>query len=117
MQSPQARTHIGLVQAGIIVMTLVTAFIHIYLSVLMGKFSLMFTLNALGYLALLAALFLPLPLVRQRRSLVRILFILYTLVTILGWVLTGSRIPIAYIDKLAEIILVILLWLDRSKNG
>lgn len=117
MQSPNARTHIGLVQVGIIVMTLVTAFIHIYLSVLMGKFSLMFTLNALGYLALLAALLLPLPLVSQQRPLVRILFILYTLVTILGWVFSGSRIPIAYVDKLAEVILVVLLWLDRSRNG
>jgi hypothetical protein len=117
MQTQQSRARIGLVQAAIIVMTLVTAFIHLYLSVLMGKFSLLFTLNALGYLSLLAALLLPLPLVRQRRSLVRILFILYTLVTIVGWVFSGSRIPIAYIDKLAEICLVILLWLDRSRNG
>ena len=117
MQSQQVRANIGLVQVGIIVLTLVTAFVHMYLSVLMGKFSLMFTLNALGYLALLVALFLPLPLVSQRRPLVRILFILYTLVTIIAWVFMGSRIPIAYVDKLAEIILVVLLWLDRSRDG
>ena len=116
MQPQQVRTRTGLVQWGIIVMTLVTAFIHIYLSVLMGEFSPMFTLNALGYLALLAAIFLPLPLVSQRRPLMRILFILYTLVTIIAWVFMGSRIPIAYVDKLAEIILVVLLWLDRSRD-
>jgi hypothetical protein len=98
-------------------MTLVTAFVHMYLSVLMGHFSLMFTLNALGYLALLAALFLPLPLVSQYRPLIRILFILYTLVTIFGWVFMGSRIPIAYVDKAAEVILVVLLWLDRSRDA
>ena len=116
MQTQQVRARLGPVQVGIIVTTLITAFIHMYLSVLMGEFSLMFTLNALGYLTLLAALFLPLPFLSRRRSLIRILFILYTLVTILGWVFAGSRIPIAYIDKVAEIALVVLLWLDRTRD-
>jgi hypothetical protein len=117
MQSQKVRTSVGRVQVGIIVTTLVTVFVHLYLNVILGKFSALFTLNALGYLGLLAALFLPLPFVSQRQPLVRIVFILFTLVTIIGWVLAGSRIPIAYIDKPVEIILVILLWVDRSRDG
>jgi hypothetical protein len=116
MQAQQIRTRIGAVQVGIIALTLITALIHLYLNVLMGQFSVMFTLNGLGYLALLAAIFLPVPFFVQRRALFRMLLIGYTLFTILSWAMMGSRIVIAYVDKLAEVALVILLWLDRSRG-
>lgn len=82
----------------------------------MGEFSLAFTLNGLGYLALVAALFLPLPILRQYRPAVRMVFLVFTLITIILWVLIGSRILIGYVDKLMEVALVILLWIDRSRG-
>ncbi|RPJ51172.1 MAG: hypothetical protein EHM21_03315 [Chloroflexi bacterium] len=116
METQVTSTRIGPIQAGIIVTTLITVLIHLYLNVLLGEFSLLFTLNALGYLALLVALFLPHPFFAQRRSLIRWVMIGYTLFTIVSWAFMGSRITIAYIDKIAEVALVILLWLDRSRG-
>jgi hypothetical protein len=101
---------IGPLQIGIIVLTLITAAIHLQLVFP----SVMFILNGLGYLGLLAAYFLPLPFFKDNRRLVRWAFMGFTLVTILAWVFIGSRIPIAYITKVFEVALIALLWFDRS---
>jgi len=77
---------------------------------------LLFTLNGLGYLGLLAAIFLPIPILVRFRPVLRILMILYTLLTLILWVAIGERTLIAYVDKLAEAALVVLLWLDRSRR-
>lgn len=77
---------------------------------------LLFTLNGLGYLGLLAAIFLPIPILVRFRPALRILMILYTLLTLIIWVAIGERTLIAYVDKLAEAALVVLLWLDRSRR-
>lgn len=109
-------TQSGLVRLGIILLTLATAFIHLYLVMELwanGMSGTMFILNGLGYLGLLGALFLPLPFLERFRSFVRIAFILYTLVTIIAWVAIGQRSAIGYIDKVVEIALVILLWMYR----
>jgi hypothetical protein len=111
-----ARTSIGPVQIGIIVLGVATALIHFSLMLMMGKFSLLFTLNGLGYLCLVAALFLPLPFLRSYRSIIRIVFILYTLLTIFLWVVMGTRDIVGYTDKLIEVALVVLLWLDRARG-
>ena len=110
------RSMFGPVQIGIIVLTLATAMIHFYLNVLMGRFDIMFTLNGLGYLTLLAALFLPLPVVSRYRSVVRILFILYTLLTIILWIAFGMRDMIGYTAKAIEVALIALLLVDRSQR-
>jgi hypothetical protein len=101
---------IGPLQIGIIVLTLITAGIHLQLVFP----SVMFILNGLGYLGLLAAYFLPLPFFKDNRRLVRWAFMGFTLVTILAWVIIGSRIPIAYITKIVEVALIALLWFDHS---
>lgn len=110
------RVQMGPVQYGIIVLTLATAFIHFYLNVLMGRLDLMFTMNGLGYLALLAALFLPIPFLQQYRPVIRTLFILYTLLTITLWAIFGMRTPVGFIDKAIEVALVVLLFLDRGRG-
>jgi hypothetical protein len=115
MQAAHERSQFGIVQIVIILLTLATALIHFYLSFLM-RFDLLFTLNGLGYLALLAALFLPVPLLARYRQVVRILLFLYTLLTILLWVFLGDRSTIGYVDKAIEVGLLILLWLDRGRN-
>jgi hypothetical protein len=109
------RSMFGPVQIGIIVLTLATAMIHFALNFMMGKLDILFTLNGLGYLVLLAALFLPLPLVRRYRSLVRIVFIVYTLVTIAMWAAFGMRDVLGYTTKAIEMALVALLVVDRSR--
>ena len=109
------RSVFGPVQIGIIVLALATALIHFALNVMMGKLDVLFTLNGLGYLALLAALFLPIPILSRYRSLIRWVFIVYTLITIGAWVAMGARDVLGYTTKLIEVALVILLLLDRSR--
>ena len=109
------RSMFGPVQIGIVILALATALIHFSLSILMGKLDLLFTLNGLGYLSFLAALFLPLPIISRYRPLVRIMFIAYTLVTIAMWFAFGERNALGYTDKLIEVALVALLVLDRSR--
>lgn len=119
MKASSDRTHLGMVQVGIIILTLATAFIHLYLSIQMmasGMSGTLFIMNGLGYLALLAGLFLPLPVIKNYRSLLRILFIIFTLVTILAWAVIGMRSTWGYVDKAIEVLLVVLLWLDRSRK-
>jgi hypothetical protein len=108
----QARAQLGALQMGIILLTLVTAAIHFSLVFP----SVLFILNSLGYLALLGTLFLPIPLVMDYRHVVRWALAGYAALTIVLWILMGSRIPIAYVAKADEVILIVLLWLD-SRQG
>ena len=115
MQAKPVRSQ-GLIQFGIILLVLVTASIHLYLATEMwaiGMSGTLFLLNGLGYLGLLGALFLPLPFLDSFRPLVRIVFLLYTLITIAAWAVIGQRDAFGYIDKTVEVALVILLWIYR----
>ena len=112
----------GTLQIGIFLLTLVTAAVHlIILNIQMvnlkGSIDPLFTLNGLGYLVLLAAYFLPIPLAKNNRSLVRWVYIGFTLLTILAWVVMGVKSGpgalFGYITKIVEVALVVLLWLDR----
>jgi len=102
--------HFGAVQIGIILLALATAIIHLTLSFPDP----MFILNGLGYLGLTAALFLPLPFLTSRRNLVRYVLMGFTLVTIIAWVAIGMRVPLGYATKVIEIVMLVLLWLDRK---
>ena len=119
------QTRIGGQQIGIILLTATIAAIHISLAV--GAYTqdndigtfIMFTLNGLGYLTLLAATFLPLPVARDNPKLVRWVFIGYVAMTILAWVVLGDKSwpagALGYITKLIELSLITLLWLERRK--
>jgi hypothetical protein len=104
------------VQIGIIILTLATALIHF--SLLFPD--VMFILNGLGYLALLAAYFLPIDLARKNHNLVRWLFILYTVVTIIAWVMIGDKSwpagALGYVTKLIELVLIVLLVVDGRQS-
>ena len=97
------------IQIGIIITTLITAGVHA--SLLFPDT--LFLLNAASYLILLVAYFLPV--LGRYHNLVRWAFILYTILTIILWVIMGSRIPLAYVTKVDEIVLIILLFLDRNR--
>jgi hypothetical protein len=99
---------------GIILVTgLITAAIHLFMNVVMGHMDLLFTLNGLGYLGLLAAFFFNLPWISRQRALVHYLFMLYATVTIVAWFILGSlHDPIGITAKIDEVILITALFLD-----
>jgi len=107
------RKRIGILQVGIILLTVATALIHFYLNVLMGKLDLLFTLNGIGYLGLLAILFVEFPILKLQPRLVKWLLIIFTATTIFLWVLFGERSLLGYVDKLIEVLLLILLFIEK----
>jgi membrane-bound ClpP family serine protease len=99
-------------RVGIVLLTLATALIHLQLAFPDPAF----ILNGLGYLALLAALYLPVPRLARYRNIVRRVLIGFTALTILLWILLGARTPIGYVDKAIEIGLILLLLLDARMS-
>lgn len=100
---------------GIILAALATAILHITLWP-----DIMFTLNGLGYLGLLAAYFLPIPFFQERHKLVWWALVGYTALTIILWVIMGNKefVPgtssaIGYYAKAAEVLLLVFLFVDR----
>jgi hypothetical protein len=103
-----------LVQAGIVVLTIATALIHLQLAFPDP----VFILNGLGYLTLLAALYLPIPQLSSYRDTVRWGLVGYAALTIFLWILIGERTPIGFIDKAIEVALITLLLIDtRHRQG
>ena len=97
-----------ILRVGIVVFTLATALIHLQLAFPDSAF----ILNGFGYLALLAALYLPLPRVARYRNILRWVLVGYAALSILLWIFLGARTLIGYIDKAIEISLIALLLLE-----
>jgi hypothetical protein len=100
-------------RVGIVLLTMATALIHLQLAFPDPAF----ILNGLGYLTLLTALYLPIPRVARYRGIVRWALIGYTALTIFLWTLLGARTPIGYIDKIIEILLILLLLVEARRQG
>jgi hypothetical protein len=100
-------------RVGVIVLTVGTALIHLYLG--LQGFPL-FVLNGLGYLTLLAALILPIPRISDYRNLTRWILLGYTALTIFLWIVVGARTVIGYTDKIIEIVLIAFLVLEASRS-
>jgi len=98
---------------GLIVLTVGTALIHLYLG--LQGFPL-FILNGLGYLTLLAALTLPIPRISEYRNLTRWVLVGYAALTIFLWILVGARNSIGYTDKIIELALIALLVLEARRR-
>ena len=94
---------------GIVVLTLATAYIHYTLG------GMMFMANAAGYLVLAAAMVAPLALASKYRWLIRAALIVFTLVTIGGWMMFGARIFLGYLDKAIEVALIALLFIEMFR--
>ena len=94
---------------GVVILTVATAAIHLYLGLSSGLP--LFVLNGLGYLTLLAALYMPIPRLAPHRNTVRWLLVGFAALTILLWlvIIGGNSTTIGYIDKLVEVLLIILL--------
>ena len=101
---------------GIFVLTLTTAVIHLYLALSavasMGfNFGIMlFILNGLGYLGLLAVLQLPIRQLARFRSAARWALIVFAALTIvLFFIMAPVYMIIGYVDKAIEVALIALL--------
>ena len=105
--------NIGPLQIAIILLTLATAIIHIVLAI--PKSLVLFYLNGIGYIVLVIALYLPQ--FRKQQGLIRWVLIAYTAVTIIAWVPNGARNMIAYIDKLIEVALIVLLVIEARQSS
>jgi hypothetical protein len=105
-QQPRVSSPLAItLRIAIVALTLATAQIHLTLG------GLMFTLNAIGYSVLAAAMVLPGPIGRLR-WLTRYALIGFTAMTILGWLAFGARFELAYIDKAVEVVLIALLLVE-----
>ena len=111
MTAPEASIDTKL-RVGIVLLTMATALIHLQLAFPDPAF----ILNGLGYLMLLAALYLPIPRVARYRNIVRWVLIGFTALTIFLWTLLGVRTPIGYIDKIIEILLILLLLVEARRS-
>ena len=101
----------------IIVLTSITALVHLVVLNIgiyqdTGSIDLLFTLNGLGYFALLYALFWPPAFLKGQRTLVHYGFMAYTLTTILAWVAINGDFtdPVGVGTKLVEVLLIVALW-------
>jgi hypothetical protein len=122
---------LGALQWAVIALAAATAFIHIGLAFLMvpppDPF---FLLNGIGYIILVVLLYLPVPAVQRFRNWVAWALIVYTAATIALWTAIGIASPftgisidfsspmtwLAYVDKLVEIALIVLVWLDWQRG-
>ncbi len=115
-----SRTSVGLgLGVGIFVLTLATAVIHLYLALTaigsMGfNFGVMlFILNGLGYLGLVAVVQLPIRQLARFRSAARWVLVAFTALTIvLFFVMAPTYTIIGYVDKAIEVALIALLLVD-----
>ncbi len=114
----------------VIVLTAITGLIHLYLGIRTltsgdASFTMLGTLwllNGLGYSGLFAANFANVPYFKDNRGLALYLLIGFAILTIIAWVFLGGILkgepqhPLAYPDKIDEVLLVIAGFLySRSK--
>ena len=110
----------GSLVGSIIVLTMLTAIVHLLLAFSHGipidKFSTLFLLNGIGYFALLGALYLPT--FARIQPIVRWVLIAYTTLTVIVWIIVthADYDPFDYIDKLIEISLIVLLLIEALRT-
>ena len=98
----------------VILLALATAAIHISRALADPEISVLFVLNALGYVVLVVALYF-IPQLQARRRWVRWALIGYTVVTIVFYLIWGAMsgewvMPLGPLDKVIEVALIALLW-------
>jgi hypothetical protein len=100
------------IRVGVVLLTLIAAAVH--LSLLFPDVA--FILNGLGYLTLLAALYLPIPRLVPYRRVARLTFIGYATLTILLWVAIGERSLLGYFTTADEVALILLLLVEGRRT-
>jgi hypothetical protein len=124
-------THLQARHYAIIVLGLITAFMHIAAALDHQLFpdgpDPLFLLNGLGYLGLLGAYFLPISFFQSRHRLVWSVLFGYVILTIVAWLVIwvginviGNHVAFFSRDslygvpaKISEVIMLFLLWRDK----
>jgi hypothetical protein len=99
------------IRIGVAVLTLMVAVVH--LSLLFPDP--VFILNGIGYLTLLAALYLPVSRLVPHRRVVRWALLGYATLTILAWVAIGERTLLGYSTTAGEVALIALLLIEGRR--
>src|SRR5919107_5307907 len=99
------------IRIGVVVLTLMAAVVH--LSLLFPDP--VFILNGIGYLTLLAALYLPITRLVPYRRAMRWTLIGYAALTILAWVAIGERTLLGYSTTAEEGALIALLLIEGRR--
>lgn len=92
---------------------LTTAAIHVWLAI--PTHLIMFYVNAVGFIGLAALYTIGTPAIPRRRV-VQVITV-WTSATILFWLIIGERTLIAYLDKIIELAILGLLWLDQKLDS
>jgi hypothetical protein len=109
----RARPVAAVITSAIVGLTLTTSWIHL------GLGGLLFTLNAVGYATLAAAIVIgavaPNPLIARFSWLPRVGLAGFTLTTIVGYLVIGPYFALGFITKAVEVIILALLALDTVR--
>ena len=97
------------IRIAIVGLTLGTAYIHSTLG------SVLFTLNAIGYVTAAFAIVVPLGLAIRFRWFVRLGLMGYAATAIVAWAVQGPYYTTAYIAKAIEVALIVLLAVDFAR--
>jgi hypothetical protein len=105
----------------IILLTVATAAIHFSFFISDPRGELIYGLNGLGYVALLAMLYLPIYILNNLRRPARLMLMGYAALTIVAYLVFGLvnhewTIPLGPIDKVIEVVLIGLLWLEDRQG-
>ena len=114
-QSNQSVNMTGL-RWGIVGLTVITAVIHLYLGITSDMpFLALFILNGIAYLVLVAALYFMKPFAANRNLIRYALMALAAVTFVLYFAFNWPDVwgPVGLIDKVVELLLIILLWMDR----
>src|SRR5262245_5977480 len=106
----------------IVLLTLTTALVHANFFIEKPSTDVIYALNGLGYVTLLVLLYLPLPALDPFRRPVRWIFMGYTALTILAYLIFGLvthdwTVPLGPITKAVELILIGLLWVEGQRSN
>ena len=99
------------IRIGVAVLTLIAAVVHLLLLFPDP----VFILNGIGYLTLLAALYLPITRLVPYQRAVRWTLIGYAALTILAWVAIGERTLLGYSTTAGEVALIALLLIEGRR--
>ena len=114
MERAKTRPMLGGLQSGIIVLALAAAAAHFYEAAVAPEIRVLFTLNGLGWLILLAAHYLPA--LADHHRLTRWALLGYAALNVVAYFvwnfIRGEWTPLGWITVTLEAVLVGLLWLE-----
>ncbi|MDP9477561.1 MAG: hypothetical protein M3R38_18060 [Actinomycetota bacterium] len=126
MNNTETRPSIGAAQAGIALLALGTAGIHLYLFLIEGFlgsgtmlpiYQLLFVGNVLAYVTLTAALVLPISQLARFRSFIRALLIAIAVASIASYFYVGVLDAVGHIAKAIEVLLIVLVTVDAATSS